>query len=240
MGVVVANETDSNTKFNKQRSDYSGLDIDSVNFLYHDVMVSSQIFIYPTLGYEFCDVALDSAYCVDITNKPMGHSCTSGIVNTTLPKHLAAFRNGNIIGLDTLSQISIFKPNLMLSTQGCLPVVVSGVSKADTPITITNRGTSVIGLDTYISDQSVGNILSFAEARDNSYSLDWNHKEDRFELQVFEGGETYMFSRHADSENLYLCDLRDAVVYVTTVKENKKFYSKREKVMAIKARVLQW
>ena len=204
--VALASETDTNTKFNNQHSEFSGLDIDSVNFLYSDVMVSNQLLIYPTLAYEFCDVVVDSAYCVDITSNTMVHSCTSRIVNTTLPKHLAAFRNGNIIGLDTLSQISIFKPNLMLSSRGCLPVIVSGVSKSDTPITITNRGTSVIGLDTYISDQSVGNILSFAEARDNSYSLDWNNNEDRFELQVFEGGETYMFSRHADSENLYLCD----------------------------------
>ena len=176
---------------------------------------------------------------VDITHVPIVLNVTSGIVNTTMSQHLAAFKAGNIIGLDTLSQISIFKPSLMLSSRGCLPVVVSGVSKSDIPITIAERGTSVIGLDTYISDQSVGNILSFAEARDNSYSLDWNHKQDRFELQVFEGGETYMFSRNAGSDNLYLCDLRDAVVYVTTVKENKKFYSKREKVMANKARVLQ-
>ena len=176
---------------------------------------------------------------VDITQVPIVLNVTSGIVNTTMSQHLAAFKAGNIIGLDTLSQISIFKPSLMLSSRGCLPVVVSGVSKSDIPITIAERGTSVIGLDTYISDQSVGNILSFAEARDNSYSLDWNHKQDRFELQVFEGGETYMFSRNAGSDNLYLCDLRDAVVYVTTVKENKKFYSKREKVMANKARVLQ-
>jgi hypothetical protein len=62
MSIIVADETESNTKFNSQPTEWSRcLDIDEVNFLYRDVTVSGQILDYSTNGYEFCDVDLDSA-----------------------------------------------------------------------------------------------------------------------------------------------------------------------------------
>ena len=72
------------------------------------------------MGFDFCNIALESAVCVDVTNVPIVLNATSDIVNTTIPKHLAAFKNGNIIGLDTLSQISIFKSNLIFHSD--LPI----------------------------------------------------------------------------------------------------------------------
>ena len=145
----------------------------------------------------------------------------------------------NYIGLDTMSEISIFKPSLMLDKKPCSTILVTGVNGGTKPVTVNQKGCSVLGLNAYCSNDTVGNILSFADARDSSYSLQWNNELDQFELQVFENGETYIFKRHPGSETLYMCNLNEAVVYVQTVTDNSKFYTKRQRVMANKARLLQ-
>ena len=147
--------------------------------------------------------------------------------------------NPNIIGLDTMSEITIFRPDLMLDIKSCDSLLVTGINRGVKPLTINEYGCSVIGINAHVSKECVGNILSFADARDNSYSLQWDQAGDEFHLQVFENGEIYTFKRHGVSESLYLCDLSNAVTCIATVSENLKFYTKRERVMANKARLLQ-
>ena len=223
--------TYSNTCFNS-----SIAIVNEVGNSENNVNVNQTIFNYLNDGLEYFDTTCD--VCELIDSDLIQLESKSGIVDVHM-HNKKAFRNSNVIGLDTLSEISIFKSHLMLNSRACDSVLVTGVNRSDIPLVINSKGTSVLGLEAYISDQSVGNILSFADARDNSFSLQWDNEMDRFELQIFENGEKYLFTRDPGSGSLYLCDLKEAVVYTTTVKENKRFYSKREKVMANKARLLQ-
>jgi hypothetical protein len=116
-------------------------------------------------------------------------------VKVSCVQHGLFSKMDNYIGLDTMSEISIFKKSLMLDTKSCNNLLVSGVNGDLKHIVVNEKGCSILGLNTYCSDRTVGNILSFADARDNSYSLQWNTQLDQFELQVFENGETYIFKR---------------------------------------------
>ena len=148
----------------------------------------------------------------------------------------------NVIGLDTMAEISIFRRSLMLDERDCDPVVVNGVKKGSSSIFISKIGTSVIGVDAYVSDEAVGNILSFAQVKDQCGDrVRFNAEKDQFDIQIFENGEIYHFRRSGQS-NLYLCNLGDRyhrTVQVTTVAEKMKLYTKREISGAVKARALQ-
>ena len=186
------------------------------------------------------------------------------MVKISSPTYNAFDKLQNFIGLDTMSEVSIFKPNFMLEIKSCAALQVTGVNGGTKPVVINKKGCSILGLETFCSNDTVGNILSFAHARDNSYSMQWNNELDQFELQVFENGETYIFKRHLGSETLYMCRLNEAtvcnltsatlvcqkdetlvcyndpaLVYIETVANNRIFYSKRQRVMANKARLLQ-
>ena len=237
MDSAEANKRSCITTIDKEFDETLDLGINSINFISNPLVTSNHLnFNYLNDGFTFTDVTCEA---LEITEQQLAALSSQSAAVHIAMHNRKVFSNPNVIGLDTLSELSIFKSHLMLETRACADLLVTGVNRSDKPLVINKRGTSVMGLDAYVSDQSVGNILSFADARDNSYSLQWNNVCDRFELQVFEGGETYMFTRHPESSSLYLCDLREAVVYVTTVTANQKFYSKREKVNANKARLLQ-
>ena len=78
------------TKFNTSNnkcSDYSGLKL--IVLILCKQVSNCEIFNYPSMGLDFCNIALDSVVCVDITHVPIVLNATSDIVNTTIPKHLA-------------------------------------------------------------------------------------------------------------------------------------------------------
>ena len=130
----------------------------------------------------------------------------------------------------------------MLDERDCDPIVVNGVKKGSSSIFISKVGTSVIGVDAYVSAEAVSIILSFAEVKDQCGDrVRFNAEKDQFDIQIFENGEIYHFRRSGQS-NLYLCNLGDMyhrTVQVTTVADKMKLYTKREISAAVKARALQ-
>jgi hypothetical protein len=58
-----------------------------------------------------------------------------------------------------MAKISIFRSNLTLDERDCDPVIVNGVKKGSSPIYINKIGTSVIGMDAYVSDEAIGNVM---------------------------------------------------------------------------------
>jgi hypothetical protein len=112
------------------------------------------------------------------------------------------------------------------------PVVVKGVKRGSSPIYINKIGTSVIGVNAYIGDEAVGNILSFAQVKDQCGNrVQFNADMDQFDIQIFENGEVYHFKRSGQS-NLYICNLDDRyhrTVQVTTGADKMRSYTKRER-----------
>jgi hypothetical protein len=92
--------------------------------------------------------------------------------------------------LDTMAEISIFRSSMMLDEHRCSPVIVHGVRKGSSSICIKRRETSVIGIDAYISNESVGNILSFTDVVNHCHRYRYDYVNDAFIIQVFENGET--------------------------------------------------
>ena len=185
------------------------------------------------------NINIDQARKGISTNSRSGHmEYNINIINKKI-----LINNNRVIGLDTLAGISIFKSNLMIDRYRCPKITVNGVKKGSSSTSIQEKGISVLGIETYISDETVGNILSFGDLRDNSYYIYYNWDEDRYEVQLYENGETYYFNRTRDDENFYLCDLDHDVdfknIFITTVEDRKRLYTKREIRDSNRARQLQ-
>lgn len=150
--------------------------------------------------------------------------------------------SNRVIGLDTLAAISIFKDsNDFIDKWKCSGVIVSGVNKNGKSIYVNTKGICSLGIEVYISSECVGNILSMGDIRDKCHSVEYQSDADVFKVQVYEYGDTYIFSRNI--ENLYTCDIdvdiEEARVMVEAVRDKMKMYSKREIRDAIRAREIQ-
>ena len=99
-------------------------------------------------------------------------------------------------------------------------------------IVISKVGTSVIGVDAYVSAEAVSVILSFAEVKDKRGDrVRFNAKKVQFDNQIFDNRVVYHFKR-SEQSNLYLCNLGDRyhmTVQVTTVADKMRMYTKRER-----------
>lgn len=153
-----------------------------------------------------------------------------------------AFQSTGMIGLDTMAGVSIFRTDMVLNEYQCKPIFIHGVKNGSEPIMVNTKGVSVLGFPVYVSNESVGNILSFADARANSHSVVYDHLEDEFKVQLYEDDAPLIFKRDKFlQESLYVCDLHShrCQVHVNTVSDNIKAYSKRQVKQAVEARKLQ-
>ena len=88
--------------------------------------------------------------------RDLARKCDSVHVKVDNKKILS---NPNIIGLDTMSEITIFRPDLMLDIKPCDSLLVTGVNRGVKPLIINEYGCSVIGINAHVSKECVGNII---------------------------------------------------------------------------------
>ena len=209
-----------------------------------DLGIENSVFIATVItGADFCTQEVDSSVREGLS------AIKPEIVNKAaeiqkLHVHLSSkqgFKGRNVIGLDSMAEISIFKKEMVIEEYPCDPVLIYGVNKSNEPIYVKSKGISVLGIEVYVSESTVGNILSFADARDQGHAMKYDDVNDRFKLQLYENGEWYEFDRGNRDDNLYLCDvnLQRRCINITTVAERLKLYTKREISQALRARQIQ-
>ena len=149
--------------------------------------------------------------------------------------------NEGVVGIDSMAEVSIFKSNMVLDVTTCDPIIVHGVKSSGQPLYINKRGFSTFGVEVYVCDDISVNILSLGDAKDQGHDLVFDYDKDMFRFQTYKGGEWYEFSRKGFNENLYMCNVHSQRrhIFITTVADRLKLYSKREVQQAIKARQIQ-
>ena len=109
------------------------------------------------------------------------------------------------IYLDTCAEETLFSNASLFYnlSKSVTPIIVTGVNKNGKGLYINIEGKTVFG-DGYYNKACVGNILSFGKTRDTCNDLHYHKGND---IQVKCGGPVYLFSRCADVENIYVCDM---------------------------------
>ena len=112
------------------------------------------------------------------------------------------------IYLDTCAEETLFSNASLFYnlSKSVTPIIVTGVNKNGKGLYINIEGKTVFG-DGYYNKACVGNILSFGKTRDTCNDLHYHKGNDVFLVQVKCGGPVYLFSRCADVENIYVCDM---------------------------------
>ena len=112
------------------------------------------------------------------------------------------------IYLDTCAEETLFSNASLFYnlSKSVTPIIVTGDNKNGKGLYINIEGKTVFG-DGYYNKACVGNILSFGKTRDTCNDLHYHKGNDVFLVQVKCGGPVYLFSRCADVENIYVCDM---------------------------------
>ena len=197
-------------------------------------------FIKSDVCYEEADVDCD---CNKDAEKAgyVDNASKSKTFHVNMAKNLQDNGEG-LVGIDSMAEVSIFKRNMMLSIEPCAPIIVYGINSAGQPLHIQERGFSILGIEGYVCDDISLNILSLGDAKDQGNDLIFDYDKDMFKMQAYKGGQWFKFDRdHKRGENLYLCDIHSQRrhVFITTVADRLKLYSKQEIQRANKARQIQ-
>ena len=108
---------------------------------------------------------------------------------------------------------------------------ISGINGSDSGLICEQMGDSLFG-PAYYHPECTINVLSYSAVRDFAHKCYQREDEDFFRVQLTKDGDTYVFRRRHE---IYVHNMKDEYdiirnkpVYVTTVEQNKSYFTKKE------------
>ena len=177
---------------------------------------------------------------MEVTNDEEGYqndALNDALINTAnISKDILAVANRiqrHEVCLDTGAGTGVFKAREHLTniTDSDTVMSVSGIDGGGSSLLCEKTGQSIFG-DVYYNPRCAVNVVSYSKMKDTSYRCYQPIEDDIFRVQLYEEGDIYLFRRklgiYVHNLNSDRDIIRNRPVYVSTVEENKKNFTKRE------------